>query len=109
MRRLLFIVAVTAFAGCGNAKAAGPKWPAPSTTAEDGGESLEPKPTATYAAALEKSAEAEEKKPEAKDTEDKPAATTTDEKPATTPTTEDKPATTDDVMMTEEIVIEIEE
>jgi hypothetical protein len=65
MRRLLFIVAVTAFAGCGNAKAAGPKWPAPSTTAEDGGESLEPKPTATYAAALEKSAEAEEKKPEA--------------------------------------------
>jgi hypothetical protein len=94
--------------GCGSAKAAGPKWPAPSTTAEDGGESLEPKPTATYAAALEKSAEAE-KKPEAKDIEDKPAATTTDDKPATTPSTEDKPATTDDVMMTEEIVIEIEE
>jgi hypothetical protein len=108
MRRLLFIVAVTAFAGCGNAKAAGPKWPAPSTTAEDGGESLEPRPSATYAAAIEKSAEAEEDKPEVKATEDKAAATKTEDKPATT-TTEDKPATVEDVMMTEEIIIEIEE
>ena len=81
MRRLLLAFVLIS---CGNAKASGPKWPEPSKTAEDGGESLAPRPSATYAVVAEKAAEVEE---------DKPAATT--------------PA--EEVITTEEIIIEIDD
>lgn len=107
MRRLLLVVALgAALAGCGRSKASGPKWPEPSKTADDGGESIEPRPSATYAAAVEKSADVEDKKPEPAETpapaasEDKPAAATAPA--ATTPASEE-------VITTEEIVIEIED
>ena len=104
MRVLLLVVALAA---CGPAKARGPAWPAPSTTAEDGGESVAPRPSATYAAAIERSA----------DNEDKPAAETAsaaaadkpaEDKPATTPAIS-QPTTIEDVFMSEDIIIEIEE
>src|SRR5688572_16975395 len=84
MRRLSLLVAI-AFAGCGSSKAKGPAWPAPSTTAEDGGESIAPQPSATYAAAIEKSAEPDEAKP-ADATAGATTTTPTEDKPATTPT-----------------------
>jgi hypothetical protein len=103
MRRLLLAFALMS---CGNAKASGPKWPEPSKTADDGGESIAPRPSASYAAVAETAAEAEEEKPA-----DKPAAATpaasTDDKPATTPATTTTP--TEEVITTEEIIIEIED
>lgn len=91
--------------GCGRPQAAGPKWPEPSTTADDGGESIEPQASATYAAAIEKSADAEP--------EPMPASSTST---AAAPA-EDKltplPASTqpvpDDVFTTEDIIIEIDD
>jgi hypothetical protein len=103
MRRLLLALALI---GCGNAKASGPKWPEPSTTAEDGGESIAPRPSATYAVVAEKAAETEEAKPTPTATEAKPAAAATDDKPAATPTTT---APAEEVITTEEIVIEIDD
>lgn len=111
MRRVLLVISVSALAlGCSGAKPSGPAWPAPSTTAEDGGESIEPRST-SVAAAIEKSAEPT---PSA---DDKPAAE--DGKPETkpadaddTPEAEAQAGTSlddENVMMTEEIVIEIED
>jgi len=100
------LVLVALLAACGHSKASGPKWPEPSTTADDGGESLEPRPSSTYAAAIEKSADADEAKPAAATT----STTTTptaDDKPATTPATTTAPS--DDVFMSEEIIIEIDD
>jgi hypothetical protein len=113
MNRLMVVVALLAFAtACGGRKPQGPAWPAASTTAEDGGESLEPRPSASYAAALEKSQDkVEDKKPAADASEDKPAAaatTTADEKKPSAPP-ETATSETDDILMTDEIVIEIEE
>ena len=104
MRRLA-LLAVFALTACSHAKAKGPAWPEPSKTAEDGGESLAPHETSTVAAALEKSDDA------TPDAEDKPAASV----PAAAP--EDKPATmsqptapaNDDVIMSDEIIIEIDD
>lgn len=106
-RQLLACACVCALVACGHSSASGPKWPEPSTTAEDGGESIEPKPGATYAAAIEKSADDNDDKPAASTADETPAATTTDEKPAAT-TSDDKPAG-DDVITTDEIIIEIED
>jgi hypothetical protein len=104
MRRLLIVCVLAA---CGHSSASGPKWPEASVKEEDGGESLEPRPSATYAAAVEKSED---------DKDDKPAAASSDETPEA-PESDDKPATTsaptqpanDDVITTEEIIIEIED
>ncbi len=99
---------VAALVGCGHPKASGPKWPEPSTTAEDGGESSEPKPSATYAAAVEKSTDDNGDKPAASASPGAAAAASPgDDKPAPT-ATPSQPAT-DDVIMTEEIIIEIED
>ena len=103
MRGLLLVVLLAA---CGHSKASGPKWPEPSTTAEDGGESLDPRPSSTYAAAIEKSPDADDDKPAAATTTTT-TTTTTDDKPASTPATTQTPS--DDVFMSEEIIIEIDD
>jgi hypothetical protein len=103
MRRLLLVVALV---GCGHSKASGPAWPEPSKTADDGGESIAPQPSATYAAVVEKSADVEEAKPATTEAA-KPVAATED-KPATTAPATTTPAT-DEVITTEEIIIEIDD
>ncbi|HEY5945582.1 MAG TPA: hypothetical protein VIV40_08820 [Kofleriaceae bacterium] len=99
------LILVAALAACSHSKASGPKWPEPSTTAEDGGESIAPRPSTTYAAAIEKSADVEDDKPAAA-VPATPAAATGDDKPAATPAAA---PSTDDVIMTEEIIIEIDD
>lgn len=106
MRRLLFVVIALAGA-CSHAKPSGPAWPEMAKTdpEEDGGESIAPR--TSIAAVIEKSAEPEEKRaePEA----EKPAATaaTTDDDKAA-PSDAPTPPATDDVINTEEIIIEID-
>lgn len=104
MRALLLVVALAA---CGPSKSKGPAWPAPSTTAEDGGESVAPQPSATYTAAIERSADADAK-PAAETASAAPGDKPTEDKPATTPTMS-QPTTIEDVFMSEDIIIEIEE
>jgi hypothetical protein len=103
--RSVVVAILLGTAACHGAKQGGPAWPAPSTTAEDGGESIAPHEV-SVAAAVEKSADAD------KD-DDKPAAEET--KPAVD---EDKPETplvqptappADDTVITDEIIIEIED
>jgi len=102
MRRLLFVVMLSA---CTHAHTTGPAWPEPSKTADDGGESIAPHETSAVAAAIEKSEEPAEKaaaaEPEAAakeaPAEDKPAAA-----PAASPAN-------DDVIMSDEIIIEIDD
>jgi hypothetical protein len=103
------IVALAALvAGCHKPAATGPAWPAPSKTADDGGESIAPHST-TVAASVEKSADVEDKadKPAA-DTSAKPTATASEPEkaPTLTPPTQPKD---DEVIMSEEIIIEIDE
>lgn len=109
MRLVATLIVVALAAGCGKTKASGPAWPAPSTTAEDGGESLEPQST-TVATSLEKAddkTEVDKAPAAAAEPTDKPAAATEAEKPATvTPPTQ---PTSDEVIMSEEIIIEIDE
>ena len=102
--RKLFLVA--ALAACSHSKASGPQWPEPSKTAEDGGESIAPRPSAQYAAAIEKSADEGDDKPAATPTAT-PSASPGDDKPAATPATTQP--TNDDVFMSEEIIIEIDD
>lgn len=104
MRRLA-LLAVFALAACSHAKAKGPAWPEPSKTADDGGESLAPHEASPIAAAIEKSNDA------TPDADDKPAAA------APAAAVEDKPATvsqpttpaSDDTIMSDEIIIEIDD
>lgn len=103
MRRFLFVLAV---AGCGHSRAAGPAWPAPSTTAEDGGESLDPWPSASYAAAVEKSEEPEPAKKETETVEaTAPEADSSEAAEASDATESDS----DEPVTTEEITIEIDD
>jgi hypothetical protein len=103
MRRLLFVVMLSA---CTHAKTTGPAWPEPSKTADDGGESIAPHETSAVAAAIEKSEEPAEKAaaaepaaaPKDAPDEDKPAAAA----PASAPAN-------DDVIMSDEIIIEIDD
>lgn len=109
MRRLLLLVpiaAALALPACSHNKASGPAWPAPSKTEpeDDGGESLAPHQASTVAAAIEKSEEPEVKKdvePEAKK-DDEP------EDKSATPSAPTQP-TNDDVIMSDEIIIEIDD
>ena len=111
MRRLLFVlVAVAALAACGHKKATGPAWPEPSKTeggAEDGGESIAPHETSTVAAAIEKSEEPEAKK------DDAPAAdataTTSEDKEKAPSVTAPTQTSIDEIIMSDEIIIEIED
>lgn len=108
MRRLLLAAALAgALIGCSRANASGPKWPAPSTTGEDGGESLAPKPGAGYAVAIEKSDEPEPKADEATDDKDAaPDADSSDAEPAASDADEPE---ADEPIETEAITIEIDD
>jgi hypothetical protein len=95
-------------AGCHKASSSGPAWPAPSKTAEDGGESIEPRSTAV-AASVEKSEDVTAEKDDKPATEaaEKPAtASEPDKAPTLSPATQPKD---DEVIMSEEIIIEIDE
>jgi len=104
MRRVVLAIALVA---CGHPKASGPKWPEPSTTADDGGESIEPQPSATYAAAIEKSADDGDKPAAAATSVVLPANDDKDKPPAGTVPAATQP-TVEDVLMGEEIIIEID-
>lgn len=107
MGRLLAVVAlVTLVAGCGAGRERGPAWPTRSESDVDGGESLAPRTTSVVAAS-------ETKKDAPKKTEETAVTTEGAEKPADKPA--DAKATTavtapsDDVIIIDDIVIEIEE
>jgi hypothetical protein len=106
MRRLLLVVALgVSAAACSHAKSTGLAWPEPSKTADDGGESIAPHEASTVAAAIEKS----DDEPEAKAAVDTPAATpaASEDKPASAPAA--TPPPNDDVIMSDEIIIEIDD
>ena len=105
--RSVVVAILLGAAACHGAKQAGPAWPAPSTTADDGGESIAPRDR-TVAAAVEKSADDDDDK-DAKPAADaaKPTAASED-KPATPAATPTAPAV-DDVIITDDIIIEIED
>jgi len=99
---------VIALAGCSTPATTGPAWPKPRIRAIDGGESLAPRPAARTIAAI-----VEDDKPADKAAADKPAAPSSDGPGGTAA---DKPAAAtpvmtpqDDPIMTEDIVIEIED
>jgi len=96
---------VIALAACSSPAAAGPSWPKATAREVDGGESLAPRAAARAIAAL-----VEDDKPADKAADKSPAASTgtggtADKPPAATPSA----LTPDDPIMTEEIVIEIED
>lgn len=105
MRSLLLAIVVAA-SGCHGAKQTGPAWPAPSTTADDGGQSIEPRPT-SVATSVEKSADNDDEDDKKADA---PAAKSaaTDEKPASTPTLPSAQPT-EPVMLDDEIIIEVDD
>ncbi len=107
MHRLLFALAALGLVGCSHSHATGPKWPEPSATSDDGGESIEPHPSATFAAAVESSADAEETVPVAAAASTAASAMPSEATPASAsvPT----PSTGEDVFTTEDIIIEIDE
>ena len=109
MRAALYLLVVAGIAACGHATQTGPAWPAPSTTTEDGGESLEPRPSSTVAAAIEESDEPEEKAADTADVDDKDADTAAPAKDDDSSSTSTSESTSDEPMMTDEIIIEIED
>jgi hypothetical protein len=104
VHKLLLLVALV---GCGHAKATGPSWPEPSTTADDGGESIAPHPSAAYAAAVESSNDAADAKPAAEATTASTTPAANDDTPVATPAVSQP--IVEDVFMSEEIIIEIED
>lgn len=100
MRPVLLVIAVAA---CSSPAAAGPSWPRPAPHEVDGGESLAPRAAARAIAAI-----VEDDKPADK-AADKPAAA------SGVPAADKPPAVTlpvpaaDEPIMTEDIVIEIED
>lgn len=106
--RLSVVLLALAFAGCHSAKPASPAWPAPSTTAEDGGESIEPHSTAV-AASIERSDSDDEDDASVDVPAEIPAKAATpepDKPPTISPPTQ---PTSDDVIISEEIIIEIDD
>ena len=94
-----------ALAACHPEKAATTAWPAPSTTADDGGQSIDPHPTAV-AAAVESSEDEPVEEPAPAAETPAPAAAPAAETPEVTPT---EPQPEGEVIRAEEIVIEIED
>jgi hypothetical protein len=113
MVRLLLLVVV--LAGCGGASTHGPAWPAPSTTAEDGGESIAPKNTELAAIADKPSPVAtpvaadEEATPTAESAEVKTSPKTSPAGVETPDAADDDSATDDTLTIHDEIVIEIDD
>lgn len=102
------LVCVLAAAGCQRSAATGPAWPAPAITDDDGGESLEPRQT-SVATALEKADDDEPVEPVVEAA--KPAATPAPAAEPETAAAVSPPTqpTTDEVIIHEEIIIEIED
>jgi len=111
MLRAAIIVGLLAssIGACG-ARASGPAWPEQTVSEEDGGESLAPRAPDTVAAALEDSEdEAEDKSDKSDKDKDKPESDqlAPDAEPETPKGT--TPVVPEDVITTEDIVIEIED
>jgi hypothetical protein len=109
VRSLLLVVVL---AGCGGARAQGPAWPAPSATADDGGESIAPKNTALAAIADKPSpvttTVADDEEPATVESTDTKAPVKTS--PAAEPTDAADEASSDDtVIVHDEIIIEIDD
>jgi hypothetical protein len=108
MRRLLLVVVLAA---CSHARPSGPAWPAPAKpdkdniAASDGGESLAPHESKAIAAVIEKAEEPTSKA--ASQSAPATAAAPSEEKPAVSPATPPPPV--DDVIMSDEIIIEIDD
>jgi hypothetical protein len=102
MRRLLFVVAL---AGCTHAATTGPQWPKAQASDHDGGESIAPREGAKSVAAAPDKDDDNDETPTSEAAPAAaagPAATTEGGAPAAA-----APAATDDVIQTEEIVIEV--
>ena len=93
-----------AIAGCHPQKATGTAWPAASTTADDGGESIEPRAAVT--ASVEKADEVDDVTA-VPEIVAKPGAAAAEPDKVPTVTAPTQP--TDDVIMSEEIIIEIDD
>jgi hypothetical protein len=104
--RSVVVAILLGAAACHGATQSGPAWPAPSTTAEDGGESIAPH-EASVTAAVEKSPDADKDDDKPAAEEVKPAAVDDDtpETPLVAPTAPPD----DDPIITDEIIIEIED
>ena len=101
--RLLGLALLVTTVGCGAHAAPGPAWPKPHATLADGGQSLAPRPSNPVAAAADVTEE-EEVVPEISLAPVAAAA------PVVTPTVPAiKPATPDEPIMTEEMIIEVDE
>ena len=109
MRRLPSLWLTLALAACGAPKASGPAWPAPAETDEDGGESIAPRPSSSVATAIEKSEEPEPDKKKADSEPEKKAEDKAEDTPAETPAAETQPTGDEEIITSEEIVIEIED
>lgn len=104
--RSVVVAILLGLAACHGAKQTGPAWPAPSTTADDGGESISPHEQ-TVAAAVEKSADADKDDEDDKPADEAKPDAASDDKPATPSAQPTAPA--DDVIITDDIIIEIED
>jgi hypothetical protein len=105
MRRLLFVVAI---AGCApHAAPSGLAWPKPSTTASDGGESIAPRESRPVAAAIEKSDE--DVKPAATPVAEKPAIAAPAKEGGGAPAIAAPAGAVEEVITTDDIVIEIDD
>jgi hypothetical protein len=102
-----FAVLVLVLAACSSSAAAGPRWPAPRAREVDGGESLAPRPAARAILALveeEKPSDKPADKVAARPAPDKAASVGADKAAPPPP-----PAPPDEPIMTEDLVIEIED
>lgn len=101
------VVAILLAAGaCHGAKQTGPAWPAPSTTEDDGGESIAPRDHTV--AVVEKSADDVDDDEKVKPADAAKPAVATDDKPAP-PAAQPTTPEVDEVIITDDIIIEIDD
>ena len=102
MRRILLVLAVTA---CTHSAATGPAWPKQHVSDNDGGESLAPRDPAKSVAVATDDSDDDDKPAPAEAPAEKPAAAAATE--AGTPAAAPATAQPEDVIQTEEIVIDV--
>ena len=106
MHRWLLLVTALALAACSHTGSSAPAWPK-DRTRDDGGESIAPRETSkSTVVALEQDSDDDDAKPADKPA-DKPAEKAADKPTATDATPTAAPATPEEPITTEEIVIEI--
>jgi hypothetical protein len=101
MRRLLFVLAI---AGCTHAATTGPQWPKSEVSDDDGGESIAPREGAKSVVAATETDDDEDATPAQDAT---PAADSTPAAASDDDSTPAAAAGSDDVIQTDEIVIEV--